>query len=536
MSRLFVKELPNWVTKDLLILKFKNFGSITDVKIIQKNFQRENLFGFIGFEDEYSAKKIVQKSKFYFLGEKKILVEMALPRKEDHRFQSIKKRTFSGDDQRVFDRMENKLERICETGSIFIRNLSSKTTKDELARLFNSFGFINDIIILKHNLDNTHLIHGIVEYNIPECAVKAAASLDGKIFRGRILHILSYDKQFYSRMAKNNNGFFFSKFNKIRENTEKKDNDTIRQWHTFFISREKILKTLFLRYGITNNILTSYDKIEMNLSKFSLMEARIQNEIALVLKYVGINIDAFNPTLVHKKSRRILLLKNQNQITSFNSKKGLKKFGKIKRIVIIPITNLTVVEYQKKKDALKAFEYFDQKLRDKNQIFIEWAPLNSMNDFQSIKTNKSLKIKNGSFQTESYFLKDIHNYLSPKVKDNKNEYDIHSFQKGLSKFNHVPDLNNEKYKIHNTIGENEKSGTILIRNIPFQLTIYELRKVYENYGTILSIRLPKKFSDQHKGFGFVEFKHVEDAKKAVLSTQNIHIYSRHLVVNLLVKN
>ncbi|KAJ1542249.1 Multiple RNA-binding domain-containing protein 1 [Nowakowskiella sp. JEL0078] len=77
----------------------------------------------------------------------------------------------------------------------------------------------------------------------------------------------------------------------------------------------------------------------------------------------------------------------------------------------------------------------------------------------------------------------------------------------------------------------EVTGTkLVIRNVPFQATKKELSKLFSSYSRIKSIRLPKKFDGNHRGFAFVDFLTVQEAKEAFEKLGSIHLYGRHLVI------
>lgn len=62
----------------------------------------------------------------------------------------------------------------------------------------------------------------------------------------------------------------------------------------------------------------------------------------------------------------------------------------------------------------------------------------------------------------------------------------------------------------------KQTGTkILVRNIPFQAKVQEVRDLFKAFGEIKSLRIPKKMTpgeDSHRGFGFVDFNTKSDAK------------------------
>lgn len=74
---------------------------------------------------------------------------------------------------------------------------------------------------------------------------------------------------------------------------------------------------------------------------------------------------------------------------------------------------------------------------------------------------------------------------------------------------------------------------LLVRNIPFQASIKEIETLFASFGEIKSIRIPKKVGsrDQHRGFGFVDFISIGEAKRAFEAlVHSTHVYGRRLVL------
>ncbi|XP_046390578.1 probable RNA-binding protein 19 [Ischnura elegans] len=83
-----------------------------------------------------------------------------------------------------------------------------------------------------------------------------------------------------------------------------------------------------------------------------------------------------------------------------------------------------------------------------------------------------------------------------------------------------------------TAGKAEGSK-ILVRNIPFEATVKEVTELFQTFGDLKSVRLPKKLvgTGSHRGFGFVEFLTKADAKQAFKALSfSTHLYGRRLVL------
>ncbi|KAI4902096.1 hypothetical protein NFI96_013174 [Prochilodus magdalenae] len=78
----------------------------------------------------------------------------------------------------------------------------------------------------------------------------------------------------------------------------------------------------------------------------------------------------------------------------------------------------------------------------------------------------------------------------------------------------------------------QTSSKILVRNVPFQATVKELRELFCTFGELKTVRLPKKaVGGTHRGFAFVDFITKQDAKKAFSALcHSTHLYGRRLVL------
>ncbi|XP_058014288.1 probable RNA-binding protein 19 isoform X3 [Ahaetulla prasina] len=83
------------------------------------------------------------------------------------------------------------------------------------------------------------------------------------------------------------------------------------------------------------------------------------------------------------------------------------------------------------------------------------------------------------------------------------------------------------------VGKKQVNSKILVRNIPFQATVKEIRELFSTFGELKTVRLPKKMfgTGTHRGFGFVDFLTKQDAKRAFGALcHSTHLYGRRLVL------
>ena len=79
--------------------------------------------------------------------------------------------------------------------------------------------------------------------------------------------------------------------------------------------------------------------------------------------------------------------------------------------------------------------------------------------------------------------------------------------------------------------EDVQSEKLLVKNLAFEATPDEIRELFQPFGHIKKVRLPKKVnSNNHRGFGFVEFATKEEARLAFRELKHTHLYNRKLVI------
>lgn len=78
-------------------------------------------------------------------------------------------------------------------------------------------------------------------------------------------------------------------------------------------------------------------------------------------------------------------------------------------------------------------------------------------------------------------------------------------------------INKADSKSNPSFADNRKAR-IIVRNLSFKATEDELRNFYSKYGDIDDVNLPRHPNGSLVGCGFVQFKKVTDASKAIFNT------------------
>ena len=75
-----------------------------------------------------------------------------------------------------------------------------------------------------------------------------------------------------------------------------------------------------------------------------------------------------------------------------------------------------------------------------------------------------------------------------------------------------------------------KRTKIIIKNLPFEASKKDLRALFSAYGTLRSVRVPKKFGGATRGFGFADFITAREAQGAMDALKDTHLLGRRLVL------
>ena len=73
---------------------------------------------------------------------------------------------------------------------------------------------------------------------------------------------------------------------------------------------------------------------------------------------------------------------------------------------------------------------------------------------------------------------------------------------------------------------------IYVGNLNYNLSEDDLEKVFSAYGEVASVKIIRdKYTDQSKGFGFIEMANDADAQKAIDELNGTEVKGRELRVN-----
>jgi RNA recognition motif-containing protein len=77
------------------------------------------------------------------------------------------------------------------------------------------------------------------------------------------------------------------------------------------------------------------------------------------------------------------------------------------------------------------------------------------------------------------------------------------------------------------------NNKLYVGGLPYSVTDQELNSLFEQHGTVQSANVVKdKYTDNSRGFGFVEMSTQEEAEKAIQALNGTDMQGRALTVNI----
>lgn len=141
MSRIIIKSLPKYITKERLHNLFSVYGTITDLRLIYSNGNIFRQIAFVGYLDESEANIAVEKMNNTYIDTSKILVEIAKTSKDES--------------------LERPWSKYSEKSSLFQKRIKEKKERLNLIKQFKQDQNKNTVenieTVKKENKNEKHL-------------------------------------------------------------------------------------------------------------------------------------------------------------------------------------------------------------------------------------------------------------------------------------------------------------------------------------------------------------------------------------------
>ncbi|KAM9810936.1 putative RNA-binding protein 19 [Neosynchiropus ocellatus] len=482
-------------------------------------------------------------------------------------------------------------EDVSESGRIFIRNLPYTCTEEEINELFSKHGPLSDVLFPIDNLTKRPKGFAFVTYMIPENAVTALAQLDGHIFQGRMLHLLpsTIKKESDESLA---GGPGSSSYKRQKEAKNKASSTSSHNWNALFLGTSAVADAIAEKYNTTKSQVLDHESAGSVAVRMALGETQIVQETRQFLIDNGVCLDSFSQAAAGR-STSVMLVKNLPAgVTTSELENLFSPHGSLGRVLLPPSGLTALVEFLEPTEAKKAFTRLAYSKFHHVPLYLEWAPVGVFvapvpepvkpeakeekkeetddgeeEEEEDDAPGSTLFIKNLNFSTTEETLQEMFSKCGKvkscsisKKKDKTGQFlsmgygflqyqTAEAAQKALRELQHctlddhqlevkiseratkVTDVSHKKKKKQQ---EKKQTGSkILVRNIPFQANVKEIRELFCTFGELKTVRLPKKAagSGNHRGFGFIDFITKQDAKKAFSALcHSTHLYGRRLVL------
>lgn len=405
---------------------------------------------------------------------------------------------------------------------ITVRNLPVTTTQEDISREFSKHGKITDICMLKDDSGGFRRIC-FIGYLEEKAAVRAVEYYDGSFFRNQRIscevakkgerrineseeRMIRYSKQLFVKgipcdITEDALRRIFEKYGEI-DNIETLDIRNGRNAHVLFRDGECAVEAYrdvrliggmrtrisAWRKKVSQGSCERYNSLFFNFE--SVIKRTCENEnidvrdlVNIKDKDLGARIALMETHLVQQTKE---FLENNgiylNRLTGETDKKTLilrnmelmKCLDLVKescRVEIAPSRCLALLKFRGEREALECYKKMNLKRMKEHVVYCEYAPICKAPEESEIKP------------------------LNQTSKDKKN-------------------------------------NKLLVRNVPFQASEEEIRKIFGSYVHVVDVRIPVKREGSMRGFCFVTLNSADDVSNAIEYFGNsTHLYGRRLVLD-----
>ncbi|KEG04096.1 multiple RNA-binding domain-containing protein 1, putative [Plasmodium vinckei vinckei] len=320
----------------------------------------------------------------------------------------------------------------------------------------------------------------------------------------------------------------------------KRSDDTIIVKNLSMHTNENDIINLFKKHGILKKIsfspykniaILQYEKSE-DAKKALISNSYIRyKKLPLYLEWAPINLFEQN----NKNTEEMTEINdNPNDASHQNNVEAYDSESSDEEITHSSIYIKNINFNTKEEDFKKLFEKLDGFITCnivKSKKAIKQKHKDNTKDKENDKTdqeNKYISLGYGfaEFKSKELAIEAIKKLTATKL-------DGHVLELSLShnriKKNKQTSKNNEEKQV---IKDKKKiTKKLLVKNLAFQVTKEELRKLFSAFGNIKNVRIPKNAYNRSRGYGFVEFMSKNECLAAINALQHTHLYGRHLIID-----
>jgi polyadenylate-binding protein len=168
VGNVFIKNLDKTIDNKAMYDTFSAFGNILSCKVAQDASGDSKGYGFVHFETEEAALQAIDKVNGMLLNDKKVFVGRFVPRKEREIELGEKAKRFT---------------------NVYVKNFNEAMTEEDLQKMFEKFGKITSLKLMKSDDDEKNKGFGFVSFDGAETAGAACAELNGTEVQGKTIYV-----------------------------------------------------------------------------------------------------------------------------------------------------------------------------------------------------------------------------------------------------------------------------------------------------------------------------------------------------------
>ncbi|KAJ7506616.1 hypothetical protein B0H11DRAFT_237636 [Mycena galericulata] len=375
-------------------------------------------------------------------------------------------------------------ETILQTSRLFVRNLAFSCTDADLHEFFSPFGEISQVHIPLDPVSKQSKGVAYVTFAQAANALAAYESLDRKSFQGRLIHILAA----VDRRTK-----FEVEEGEGRKKTVKGEKNAQRKavagkefnWSMLYMNSDAVASSIADRMRISKSEILNPEGSDNAAVKLALAETHIIQETKTYLQSQGVLLDAFSS---RTRSDTIILVKNIPYGTTAEQIRELfEPHGALTRVLVPPAGTMAVVEFARADEASAGFRAVAYRRLGNSVVYLEKGPMGMFGEGPVGRTDDRV----GPFGTH------VVKIVEQAVGEDGDEEEP-------------------------TLGA---GTTLFVKNLSFATSTERLTQVFGNLPSFSFARVQMKPDPKRPdarlsmGYGFVGFKDVEGAKKAIKSMQ-----------------
>ncbi|KAI0078426.1 hypothetical protein K474DRAFT_1593990 [Panus rudis PR-1116 ss-1] len=387
---------------------------------------------------------------------------------------------------------------ILETSRLFLRNLSYTCTDDELLELFKPFGEVSQVHIPLDPSTKNPKGFAYVTFANPANAVAAYEALDKKSFQGRLLHILPA----VNRKGKVEVEEGAGKKKSLKEDREAKKKAMAGKefnWSMLYMNSDAVVSSIADRMNISKADILNPES-ENAAVKLALAETHVIQETKSFLEANGVVLSAFQTGGRILRDDNIILVKNIPYGTTAEQIRELfEPHGELRRVLVPPAGTMAIVEFVHADEGRKGFRAVAYRRLGNSIIYLEKGPVGMFASEPAKEKEKAEPITATA--------------IKPVTIEEQAVADEAEQEPSLS-----------------------AGTTLFVKNLSFATTPERLTQVFRNLPSFAFARIQTKPDPKRPGarlsmgYGFVGFKDVEGARKALKSMQGYVLDGHALAV------